>query len=667
MLTEDSTLERRLSELDGEATSDVDQRQPAVPPVQRGPARRSRRDPARALAFVAGAALIVLYALRSGSDDVVVFESYGIVVWWLLATGVAFGLLPRSRPSRAVLVLLGLLLAYAAWTAASLTWTESSERTMIEVARSLDYLGLAALIAFALDGRTWRAASNGVGFGALLVSVLAVASRLVPSAFGNAAAAAALHTDRLSYPLGYWNAVAAWGAIATAIGLALSAHEKSRRTRAVMLALVPFSCAATYLSYSRAGVAGTALAVIAVVALSRNRLTAAIHALLVAVGTAVTILAIRGAPEIAHATGSAGSAGVIAALLFGAGLCAGGAVATAALRIDRRTLPRPLGRGLAALALVGILLPAAVFGPRLASRAWHSFTHPVSAQSADPTARLMNLSGSRYYVWKSALNAFEAHPATGTGAGTFAFWWNRHAADYEFLHDAHNIWLQNLAELGAPGLLLIAAVVLAALGVGIFVRLRTRRRSSTGAAVAFLAALIVYLLHASVDWMWESTAVTVLAISGIAAIAPRLGGQPRRLAWWARGGLAVAAILACAVQVPSLLSTVEIRRSQAAVRQGNEPLALAWAADAVGAEPWSASAYDQRALVREAAGQYVAAAQDLRRAISHEPTNYVHWLLLARVQTESGEIAAAARDYRQAHSLRPLSAAFVYAPYFKTR
>jgi tetratricopeptide (TPR) repeat protein len=116
-----------------------------------------------------------------------------------------------------------------------------------------------------------------------------------------------------------------------------------------------------------------------------------------------------------------------------------------------------------------------------------------------------------------------------------------------------------------------------------------------------------------------------------------------------------------------LLSTAEIRRSQAAERQGNPALALAWANDAVSAEPWSASAYEQRGLVLEAAGRLQQAAQDLRRAISHERTNFTHWLVLARIETEQGRLTSAVQDYQQAHSLRPLAAVFVYAPYFKTR
>ena len=203
--------------------------------------------------------------------------------------------------------------------------------------------------------------------------------------------------------------------------------------------------------------------------------------------------------------------------------------------------------------------------------------------------------------------------------------------------------------------------------VAVAVRRRAHRHTSVGISTAFLAAFVVFLFHASVDWMWESTAITVLALAGVAAIGARLARRGPRLSWWARAGLVVLCIGAGAVQLPGLLSTVEIRRSQAAERARNGNLALAFANDAVDVEPWSASAYEQRGLVLEAADRYGAAAVALRRAISDEPTNYVHWLDLARVETERGRIGAALVDYATAHRLRPDSTAFAASPSVKLR
>ncbi len=644
-------------------------REPTRPRRRRGRRRSGRAQRlAAGLSFLGAASLILLYALRGGAYDVTVFQAYGVVIWWLLCVGFALRLLPRSRPSPAVLILAGAMLAYVAWTALSLLWTESAERTTVEIARTADYLGLIVLFAAVLDRNTWRQAAAGLGFGALVVCLLGVLSRLDPGAFPTDHVAQAFRTDRLSYPLGYWNAVAAWGAMSTAIGLAWSAQAPNRIHRAVALAFVPAAVTATYLTYSRAGVAGTALAVVLVVALSRARFTALLHAGVAAAGSAAVILVIRDSPQIARATGTHGAGDV--ALTLGAAMfvCGLAAVGTVMLRSDSWSVPRRLARPVLAAALVVVLVVAGVIGPRAISRGWHSFSHPArqtSVQGADPATRLLSLSSSRYLVWQSAVHAFDHKPATGTGAGTFAFWWNRHATDYEFLHDAHNIWLQNLAELGLPGLLLIVAVAVGALIVGVSVRLRVRRRPSVGASVAFLSAFIVFLMHATVDWMWEATAVTVLAVSGIAVIGARLSGPRPRLRWFVRGALVAIAALAGAIQIPGLLSTTDIRHSQAAVRAGNLPLALAWANDGVSAEPWAASPYEQRGLVLEAAGRLQQAATDLHRAIRREETNFTHWVVLARIETELGELSAAEQDYQQAHTLRPLADVFEYAPYFR--
>src|ERR1700730_13545105 len=60
------------------------------------PARRRRI--VDVVGFGGGLAWVLLYALRGGSYDVVVFEEYGLVIWWALALGIALGLLPRTRP-----------------------------------------------------------------------------------------------------------------------------------------------------------------------------------------------------------------------------------------------------------------------------------------------------------------------------------------------------------------------------------------------------------------------------------------------------------------------------------------------------------------------------------------------------------------------------------------
>jgi hypothetical protein len=622
------------------------------------PGRGRTQKASRTIAFLLSAAVILVYGLRGGSYDLVIYETNGLVIWWVLSIGVALGLLPRFRPAPATLMFLGALAAYAGWIALSLLWTDSSERTTLELARTLDYLGLVALFAFALDRGTWRSALAGLGFGALLVCVVALGSRLAPGTFGTDAIDLTYHIDRLSVPFGYWNSVAALGAMCIALGITWSAHDTMRIRRALSLALVPVAGTVVYLTYSRAGVGGAALAVIAAIVLSRNRITAILHTLIAAIGIALGILAVRGETQIAHSTGTRGAGAVLGAVLLAAALCAGVAVLTSIRGTDSVRLPAATEKTIGIIALAAVIVAAVALGPR----AWDSFTRTPTVTGSDPTARLASLSSSRYPVWKTAIKAFRSHPLEGTGAGTFQFWWNEHATDAEPLRQAHNIWLQNLAELGLPGLLLIVAVFASALRLAIVVRRRARRSTSAGAASALLAALIVYLLHASVDWMWESTAVTVIALAGVGIAAARLGERPLRLRLPGRALMALACAGAGILQLPGMFSTRAIEHSQSAAQAGNQALALAWARDAVRAEPWSASAYQQRGLVLESIGHLGEAAGDLNAAISREPQNYQHWLVLARIETERGRLSAAVRDYNRAHELGPRESVFASLP-----
>src|SRR4029450_13499558 len=70
-----------------------------------------------------------------------------------------------------------------AWTALSLGWTQSAERTATELARAVTYLGVFGLGPPAHGGRRWRALLYGVTTGIAVVTGLAVLSRLHPQWF----------------------------------------------------------------------------------------------------------------------------------------------------------------------------------------------------------------------------------------------------------------------------------------------------------------------------------------------------------------------------------------------------------------------------------------------------------------------------------------------------
>jgi hypothetical protein len=261
-------------------------------------------------------------------------------------------------------------------------------------------------------------------------------------------------------------------------------------------------------------------------------------------------------------------------------------------------------------------------------------------------------------LWSSALGAFASHPLGGTGPGTFEFWWNRDVADGEPLTDAHSLPIETLAEAGLPGFVLLAGF----LGGLLLLARRLARRARTpveaGAFVALVGAFAVYLLSASVDWMWELTAISVLGIAAV-AIAGAAGSQPRD-ARARMGGrrlaMVVVALVAGAIQVPGVVSTARTRDSLDALRLDFDARALDFANEAVTGEPWASDPYAQRALVEATMGRTAAALDDAQTAVDRESTNYAPYALLARLEAQAGHRAAALAAVREAIRLHPSGA-----------
>ena len=174
--------------------------------------------------------------------------------------------------------------------------------------------------------------------------------------------------------------------------------------------------------------------------------------------SAAAILIANQQSEIQNATGNAGAGLVISILLLGGLVCATVAVRSDqadGVRLSRRGTRRTLGTA----ALVTVLSAAALHGP--ISRGWDQFIHSGTPPS-NSTARFTSLGGDRYAYWRAAYHAFESDPGRGIGPGSFEFYWAREGDDPQFLRDAHSLYLEQLAELGIPGLLLLLAAGIAA-------------------------------------------------------------------------------------------------------------------------------------------------------------------------------------------------------------
>lgn len=601
------------------------------------------------------AGFIALYGFDGGAYDLVVRQELAIAVLWILAIGMAFAVLPRDSfglrqwlPSLALLLLAG-------WTAASLAWTGSDERTVTELARVLHHAAVLGLVVAVLRRRWARPALIGTALGGVVVCLGALVIRFSSSALGSTSM---LTGHRLSEPLGYWNAVGAWCAITAAILLGVSSHAREAWLRAAALAPLPAVLVAGYLAYSRGFYASVAIGAVVVVLAGRNRWLAGIQALLAAFLTVVCIVIIRGQPGIANGTSTTGAPKVVAALVLCGAVAALITFVLRAVNGDRwRLTPRHARRvavASAAFGLIALCTLATAFGPR----ALDEFRQPVIARSADPAARLTSLNGTRSIIWGSALRSFDAHPIVGTGAGTFEFWWDRDGRHPEFVRDAHSLPLEAMAELGLPGLACIVLFAATSLLVLISALRAARSIAGAGATAATLGAFCAYLVSAGIDWMWEATAVTTFALVSVGCAAASLPRIRRRWLPPFRITVAVVALAGCVVELPGAVMTSDLRRSQNAAAHGDLKRAITLADEAASAQPWAASPYVQQGLLAEAAGDLTLAHVDLNLAQQREPTNWRIPLLLARVEAERGRPRLALRQYVRARYLRPQAAVF---------
>jgi O-antigen ligase len=86
-------------------------------------------------------------------------------------------------------------------------------------------------------------------------------------------------------------------------------------------------------------------------------------------------------------------------------------------------------------------------------------------------------------------------------------WWLRYRPISESATDAHSLPLQTLGELGIVGLALLLTFV-----GGVALAAARAMRSRPGLAAGPVAALVVYIAHAPLDWDWEMPAVTLVAL-----------------------------------------------------------------------------------------------------------------------------------------------------------
>jgi hypothetical protein len=612
------------------------------------------------------AATCVALAMAHGGFGPTAFSIAGLVVWIAVLVGLAIGVLPRSEIPGAALGT-GLALAgLAGLMALSIAWGSDDGDAFGDVVRALAYLGAFVLVALASrrgEARPWLA---GLAIGLVAVGVIALLGRFVPGPFGDPDADLArtlpAALGRLTYPVGYWNGLAAVMSAAIVLCSWFASAAAGPRARALAVGALPAVVLALWMTDSRGGLVAAALAFVVLMLAGRGRSRMVANLVLGTVPAAILIAIAEGFGTILNNPEDAGGQGA-AMLAITLTVVAVTVVVRFALdnRLQRFEISRDVGRLAVAGVIVAVIVAVIAIDP---IQQYDEFKAPPTGQEpgAGPVGLLRGGGSGRYQFWETAVNAFESAPLGGVGASGYTLYWFEHRDIPIPAQRAHSVLFETLAELGIVGFVLLITFFGAAVVAGIR---RARGPSPVAEVAPALALLVVGLAAAAVDWTWDLPAVfvaTILAAALLTGPATLAGPDPGLPPWGAVrnrrrfaagvGLLLVAWVSICACGL-LMLSANALHSSGAAAAEGDIDSALSSANDAVDLQPWAAAPRTQLALVYEQAGDYDKAAEAIDEAISRSPDDYRLRLLAARMKFENGETDAAYASLLEAQRLNP--------------
>lgn len=618
----------------------------------------------------------------------------GLLTWWeadgagfaveswgpgsLLALGlvaVAVITIPSAwgELGRPVLVAVGALGAFTAWSYASILWSADPGAALEGANRTLLYLLLFSLFAlWRLRGALAQLLVTGWVLGLVAIAVVTTVRLIV------AADPTGLFSgDRLATPVDYPNAAAATFAMALWPALVLAA---SARVHPVVRGLAAGGAVLlvelALLTLSRGAFIAVPLTGLVCLALVPGRLRLLGATVIVAVAVAVGLTAVLhvGDALTADGTGTGGTDAMRSAarlMLLGAVLA--GAVVGALAGWERARPPHPgtqqaLARGGRVATAVGILVAlvavvVVVGNPvdRL-DNAWSSFKGGYGESGSAGGSRLTSgLGSNRYDFYRVALDEFSAAPLVGKGVGQFQQAYLLHGRSDETPRYPHSVELRALSQTGLVG----SALLLLALGAAGWagwrgMRSGKRELHAVAGGAALIAATYVFV-HGSADWFWETAGLSgpAFAMLGLAAgLCPERTATPfltRARTGPELAGVAVVTVLLAVVLGGPWLAQRELDRASDvfAVRPRESYARLDRAADL---DPLS----DAAALLE---GSIAIRYRDLpradaafARALDRVPDGLYATLQRGAIASARGDAPAARRLLARARRLAPRDA-----------
>jgi O-Antigen ligase len=473
---------------------------PATAPADPGTGRVRRALRALALAALLVGPTALAFFAGGYFDSPRVWA--GLIAWLLVAVAMIISPRPLPRSLGPAMAILGLGLL-AAWTLLSMTWAPIAGSAYHAGQLVLLYAGvLIAATALLRTGSAQRAVEPALAGGTVIVIGYGLAGRMLPGVLHYAHSVSA--QGRLEQPLTYWNAIGELAALGLVLAVRLTGD--ATRPRWIRLAAAASSAPlgmALYMSFSRGALFACAagLVVLVVVAPTTAQLRGLVVGILAAAVAAAASAPFRGVTSLQGSPGTLERQGAVVLVALVVISAAAAVVAWRAMRGEpgsNRTLKLPrLAPLIAVVVICAGLALAVVAGAKEKS----------ASTLAAGASRYETLQSNRYDYWRVAWHVFKQEPIRGVGAGGWAVAWLRLRTINEGAQDAHSLPLQTAAELGLVGVALLVAF----LG-GVAVAARRAYRVAPPLAAGPIAAFVVYVAHAPLDWDWEMPAVTLVAL-----------------------------------------------------------------------------------------------------------------------------------------------------------
>jgi hypothetical protein len=495
------------------------------------------------------------------------FSSGGYIARQWLLPSLALGLFglvvsllgayPR-RPRQLSLALLALFGCYSLWVALSALWADSTTRVWMESGRTFSYLlvfGLALVYFTDPAARRWFRYL-------LMVAAFLLLAVCVWRLWSTDAIVGLFIQNRLAYPVSYSNNAAALFLVAFWPLMWLAAGPEERApVRGAAIGLATGLLGLAIMTQSRGAIWSLAITVVFMFIVSPARIRLLLYLLVPAALMVYEFPHLNrywlDGPEVVG--GGLGARTLVLASITAAFIGMILSLLERWVKVSRKM--KAIFGGIVIIGVVASLVYGSInltsdFGGPLKwmSQTWRQFTGQTAGPSETSSASRFTIvsSSGRVGIWKVAWQEFESAPVLGVGADNFVFQYNRLRTTETYKpQQAHSIELQVLGDTGLVGGVLVFGGILLALAGLLWPRctagwrgaretwLRRRRHVDASIAsgasarwcnprwgtdpraygweMALLAGAGYWLVHASVDWLWQMPGVSIPALLFVAA------------------------------------------------------------------------------------------------------------------------------------------------------